>query len=89
MILNDGAGATASGSGEEIYVEADDGCDADLSAFKVKNASVKAIDGSQVTVNVSGSLDATADDGSSVYYLGNPTDLTTDATDGSKVEPVD
>jgi hypothetical protein len=89
LILNDGSEATATGSGNEIYIEANDGCDADLSAFQVKEATVKAIDGSGVTVNVSGSLDATADDGSSVYYLGDPADITTDVSDGSKVVPED
>ena len=88
VILNDGASATASGTGEEIYIEANDGCNADLSAFQVKSATVKADDGSGITVNVSGSLKAEARDGSKVYYLGDPADLDTDASDGGKVAPV-
>jgi len=87
VIVNDGANITATGSGEEIYIEADDGAGADLSAFQVKSATVKADDGSKVTVNVSGSLTAEAHDGSQVYYLGDPTDLNTDASDGGKVAP--
>jgi len=85
VILNDGANASASGTGEEIYIEANDGCNADLSAFKVKKATAKADDGSSVTVNVTDSLTAKATDGSKVYYLGDPTDLTTDASDGGDV----
>ncbi len=87
LILNDGADATASGSGEELYVEANDGCDADLSAFQVKSATVKADNGSNVTVNASDSLTAEANNGSSVYYLGDPADFTTDAANGGKVVP--
>ena len=85
VILNDGARATASGSGDEIYIEANDGCNADLSAFQVKKATAKADDGSDITVNVSDSLTAEARDGGKVYYLGDPTDLTTDASDGGKI----
>ena len=85
VILNDGARATASGTGEEIYIEANDGCNADLSAFEVKKATAKADDGSEITVNASDSLIAEATDGSKVYYLGDPTDLTTDASDGGDV----
>jgi len=85
VILNDGARATASGTGEEIYIEANDGCNADLSAFEVKKATAKADDGSEITVNASDSLTAEATDGSKVYYLGDPTDLTTDASDGGDV----
>jgi hypothetical protein len=85
VVLNDGAHVNGSGSGDELYIEANDGCSADLSAFQVKSATVKADDGSQVTVNASDSLTAKATDGSQVYYLGNPTDLNTDASDGGDV----
>lgn len=89
LILKNGAHATASGSGEELYVEVSDGSGADISAFLVENAIVKAYDGSRVTVNVSDSLTAGAYNGSQVYYLGNPTDLTTDAANGGKVIQMD
>jgi len=85
VILNDGARATASGSGDEIYIEANDGCSADLSAFQVKKATAKADDGSDITISVSDSLTAEARDGGKVYYIGDPADLTTDASDGGKV----
>lgn len=69
IILNDGARATASGSGDEIYIEANDGCSADLSAFQVKKATAKADDGSDITISVSDSLTAEARDGGKVYYI--------------------
>lgn len=90
LILNDGASATASGSGEELYVEANDGGVVNLSAIQVKNAIVKATDGSVVaTINVSDNLTAEAHDGSTVSYLGSPTDLTTDASDGGNVKQLE
>jgi hypothetical protein len=88
LVLNNGAHATATGSGEEIYIEINNGCIVDLAAFRVKNAIVNVNNGSQITINVIDSLIAKADNGSKVHYLGNPKDLKKEESNGSEITPV-
>jgi len=85
--LKTGSQATASGSGTDLTIEASEGSDADLSAFAIENATVSAVTGSHVTVNVSGKLDADAQEGSTIYYLGNPAELTTNTSEGAEILP--
>jgi hypothetical protein len=87
LTLNSGSHATVSGSGSDVTVEAFAGSGGDLSAFAVESATVYAGGGSQLTVNVSGKLVADAREGSKIYYLGNPTDFTTNATEGAEILP--
>jgi len=89
LTLGAGANANVSGSGEEIYIEVNDGCFADLSAFEVKVANANANNGSKITIYATDSLTAEANNGSSIYYLGNPKDLHIDDTNGSKITPKD
>ena len=70
-----------------MTIDASAGSGADLSAFAVVNADVTASSGSQVRVNASGRLSADANSGSHVYYLGSPTDVTTNATSGAEILP--
>jgi hypothetical protein len=83
--LSGGSHATVSGSGGDVTIDASGGSGANLSAFAVVNANVKASGGSQVTVNVKGRLVADASGGSKVYYLGNPTSVTSNESGGSEV----
>jgi hypothetical protein len=53
----------------------------------VADASVEASGGSEVTVNVSGRLDADASGGSRVFYLGSPALGKIDESGGSTVRP--
>jgi hypothetical protein len=85
--LSEGNDVTLTGSAEDLTIEALGGSGADLSAFAVENATVVATGGSQVTVNAKGMLVADALGGSEVYYLGNPTSVTSNASGGSEVRP--
>jgi len=89
LTLRHGSHATASGSGAKVKltVEAFDGSGADLSAFTVEEATVKASGGSQVTVNVSGSLVADASQGSKIFYLGSTKSVTTNESGGAQIRP--
>lgn len=85
--LSGGSRVSASGSGEDIALNASGGSGADLAAFPVVNANVDASGGSQVTVNVSGTLNVDASGGSQVSYSGNPTLGTIDTSGGAQVRP--
>jgi hypothetical protein len=89
LVLSNGCRATASGSGEEINMDVSEGCDADLSDYAVRSATVNASNGGSATVNVSDSLTATATNGSTISYIGSPPNLMIDAKNGGSVEPVD
>ena len=73
LVLASGSQATVTGSGGDVIVGASGGSTADLSAFPVVNADVRASGQSEVTVNASGRLDAHASGGSTILYLGSPT----------------
>jgi hypothetical protein len=83
--LSGGSRASVSGSGEDIAIDASGGSGADLASFNVMNANVVASGGSQVTVNVSGTLNVDASGGSQVSYLGNPTLGVIDTSGGAQV----
>jgi hypothetical protein len=85
--LSGGSRVTASGSGEDIAINASGGSGADLAAFPIVNANIDASGGSQVTVNVSGTLNVDASGGSQVSYSGNPTLGTIDTSGGAQVRP--
>ena len=78
---------TMSGSGQNVMVVAEGASTVDLTNFSVVDANVEARGKSQVTVNVSGRLDADASGDSNVYYLGDPTMGEIDTSGGSSVEP--
>ena len=69
-----------------IMEEAAGSSDVDLTDFAVVDASIKAGGKSQVTVNVSGRLDAEASSASHVYYLGSPTLGKMDTSGSSSIE---
>jgi hypothetical protein len=72
LSLGSASHANVNGSGDELTLKASAGSHADLSDFKVENAVVTASSGSHVTVNVSGKLDASANSGAHIFYLGDP-----------------
>lgn len=65
--------ADLTGSAQNLTVDASGASDANLAEFAVTNANVDASGASEVTVNVSGTLDVDASGASHVYYLGDPT----------------
>ncbi len=83
--LSSGSHATLSGSAGDLTVDASSGSQAKLSELSVANARINASSGSQVTVNVTGRLDADASSGSKVYYLGSPTLGNINESSGSSV----
>ena len=82
-----GSEATVSGSGQNLTVAAEGDSTVDLTKFSVVDANIEARGKSQVTVNVSGRLDADASGSSHVYYLGDPTLGEIDTSSESSVEP--
>jgi hypothetical protein len=81
-----GSHVTLTGSAGDVTIDAFRGSEVDLSGFSVVNANVKARDGSEVTVNVSGRLDADASGGANIYYLGSPTLGKIDTSGASSVK---
>ncbi|MFA9407117.1 MAG: head GIN domain-containing protein [Anaerolineales bacterium] len=82
-----GAGSVdLSGSGADLQADASGGSTIDLAEFPVINATVVASGASNVTVNVTGTLNADASGASGVTYLGNPTLGAIDISDASSVE---
>ena len=84
--LSGGSRVTASGSGEDIAIDASGGSGVNLAYSPVMNANVDASGGSQVTVNVSGTLNVDASGGSQVSYMGNPTLGVVDTSGGAQVQ---
>jgi hypothetical protein len=83
--LSGGSGVTFSGSAGDVTIDASGGSQVDLSSFVAANADVETSGGSQVTVNVTGRLDADASGGSKVYYLGSPTLGLIDESGGAEI----
>jgi hypothetical protein len=83
----DASQMTLNGSAGDMTLDASGASTVDLSDFPVANANVGARDGSEVTLNASGTLDVDASGASRVYYVGSPTLGTIDTTGASKVEP--
>ena len=79
------ADAATAGAAGDVTIDTSGGSQADLSDLVAANADVEASGGSQVTVNVTGRLDADASAGSKVYYLGNPTLGRIDESSGAEV----
>jgi hypothetical protein len=86
LSLGSSSHANVSGSGDELTLKASAGSHADLSDFKVENAVVTASSGSHVTVNVSGTLDASASSGSHILYLGDPYIRVSGVSSGSMIQ---
>jgi hypothetical protein len=76
------------GSGRDLTVRASGASDVDLREFVVQNAQVEASGASEVTVHVTGRLDAEASGASRVRYLGNPGLGRIDSTGASSVSPL-
>jgi len=74
------------GSAQDVKIDASGASRVDLADFSVANADVDASGVSQVTVHVSGRLDANASGASSVHYLGNPTLGVTSTSGGATIE---
>jgi hypothetical protein len=74
-----------SGSAGDLTLEASGDSQADLSGFAVADANLEISGESEVTVNASGRLNVEASGESEVYYVGNPTLGTINATGGSEV----
>ena len=85
--VSDASQVTLRGSAGDMILDASGASTVDLADFPVANAIVEARDGSEVTVNASGTLNVDAHGASRVYYVGSPTLGTIDTYDASKVEP--
>ena len=72
LTLDNGSHVTVNGSGGDVTIIAKAGSVANLDDFAVENADVTELDGSQVTVNVTGRLVAKITGSSKIYYLGDP-----------------
>jgi hypothetical protein len=83
LTVDNGSDVTVSGSGGDFTLSVAGGSGANLANFSVENADVTASGGSEVTVNVSGRLDAEVKGGSRIYYRGGPTLGTIKETDGT------
>jgi hypothetical protein len=81
----DASRITLTGEGGNATIRVADASDVDMSEFPVGDASVEANDAGTVTVNVSGTLDAEATDGSRITYFGDPTIGTIRSTDDSTI----
>jgi hypothetical protein len=77
---------TLSGSAGDLFVDASGASRVDLSGLQVPRAKVDASGASQVTVKVSGELDADASGGARVRYVGYPRPLIIDESGGGSVK---
>jgi hypothetical protein len=76
-----------SGSAQDVDIEASGASIVKLADLPVADATVNASGASQVTVNLSGRLDADASGASHVHYLGSPTLGSIDTSGASSVKP--
>jgi len=76
-----------SGQGDNLTINASGGSSVDLADYPVKDASIHASGASNVIVNASGTLNASASGASNVNYLGDPTLGSIDITGASSVSP--
>lgn len=83
--LSGGSDVELSGAAGNLTVDASGGSHARLANFAVLDASIDASGGSHTTVNPSGKMDAVANGGSHVSYLGNPTLGTIDEDNASSI----
>ncbi len=83
--LSGGSDVELSGAADNLTVDASGGSHARLANLAVVDANVDASGGSHATVNPSGKLDAVANGGSHVSYLGNPTLGTMDEDNASSI----
>ena len=77
------------GDGGDLQLGASGASQVDLSDFRVDNASLEVSGASQVTVYVTGRLDAEASGASQVRYLGNPRMGRVESSGASSVSPAD
>jgi len=80
---------TLEGDGGDLRLDASGASQVDLSDFRVDNADLEVSGASQVTVYVTGRLDAEASGASHVGYLGNPRMGRVDSSGASSVSPAD
>jgi hypothetical protein len=72
LVLSGGSSLELEGSGGNLNLVASGGSRSDLSDFPVHNASVVLSGGSQVTINLDGTLNANLSGGSQLQYIGTP-----------------
>jgi hypothetical protein len=83
---SDASSVRLAGEGRNITIRAADASRVDLNDFPVQDATITAQDASHVTVDVSGELNAEAEDASRITYYGDPTVGNTTSSDGSRIE---
>ena len=84
--VGDASTVALTGRGRNVTIYASDASHADLDDFHVQDADIEARDASDVTVYVTGRLDAEAADASHVTYYGAPTVGDTRTSDASSIE---
>lgn len=82
---DDASKITLVGEGQNATIRAASASRVNLSDFAVQSANVEASDASNVTVHVSGTLDAEARDASHINYYGDPTLGDIRSRDGSSI----
>jgi hypothetical protein len=82
---SDASKVRLTGEGQDATIRARDASKIDLSDFPLRDVSIEASDASNVTVDVSGTLDVEASDASRVVYYGTPTMGNTSSSDGSSI----
>jgi len=83
--LSGGSTFELEGSANNLNFDASGGSRADLSDFSVYNATVSLSGGSQATINLSGTLDASLSGGSQLQYIGTPTMGNINTSGGSTI----
>jgi phage shock protein PspC (stress-responsive transcriptional regulator) len=86
VYMKNGSDVKISGRAGMAEIIAENGSYLNGKNFKITNAKIFAADGSNVKIGESQTLNASADSGSSITYLGNP-EITQKATDGSVIKP--
>jgi hypothetical protein len=71
--LSGGSRVALEGAGEDLTVYASGGSQLDLEDFPIDDADITMSGGSQVTINIVGTLDANLSGGSRIFYVGTPT----------------
>lgn len=71
--LSGGSQVELEGAGDNLFIDASGGSQLDLEDFPITDADIHMSGGSQVTINISGTLDADLSGGSRIYYVGTPT----------------
>lgn len=84
--ISQGSNLVLNGEAGSLKADLKHGSDLSAENFKVKNAEIRASNGSHAEIEVSENLNALAEFGSSIYYSGNPT-VTEEEKGGSDISP--